>query len=237
MTKLVVLDRDPYAAAALGSLLDRKDGIRVVGYTSDATEALEIAEERQPDVVVMELSLYGISGIEVMQLLLGRSPASRIIIFTDGVPTQDLIAALALEPRGFLLKRGCGTDTLLETIGKVADGETVIPTDTLLSAVRNLTTTVLSERAVAGYRGTLSRREMQVLRLMAKGTTNKEIGHMLSISQGTVKTHAYRIFQKLDVRDRTEAVTTALQLGIFVLDRLDGPALDGHERQPTPLSG
>lgn len=176
-----------------------------------------MAKEQRPDVVLMELSLGGISGIEVIQRLREQSPDSKIIIFTDGVSTQDLIAALTLEPSGFLSKRKCSKDTLLELIRNVVDGRTEIAADTILSAFRDLTATVRSLTSTA-----LSRREIEVLSLVADGKTNKDIGDILFISQGTVKTHMYRIFQKLDARDRTDAVVKAAREGI--LD-LNGPAL------------
>lgn len=232
MTTVLVVERDPYAAEALALLLD-SGGIQVAGFTSDSAEALVMAKDRQPDVVLMELSLGGISGIKLIERLREQSPNSKIIIFTDEVAAQDLIAvALTLEPRGLLSKRECSTATLLELIRNVADGRTEIPADILLSAFRSVTATVPRKRERIGTG--LSRREIEVLSLVADGKMNKEICDILSISQGTVKTHIYRIFQKLDVGNRTEAVTAATRARIL---NLNGPAIDGHERQSTPLSG
>jgi DNA-binding NarL/FixJ family response regulator len=186
-------------------MLEADPGITVVGEAGSGDEAVVRARELAPDVVLMDLRMPGGDGVSAIERILRDRPGSRVIVLTTYETDQDIVRAVEAGAAGYLLKDTSRAD-LLAAIAAAVGGETV-----LSPAVA----TKLVSRMRAPVAESLSRRETEVLGLVAKGLTNAEIGRGLFISETTVKTHLLRIFGKLGVSDRTAAVTTALNRGLL----------------------
>jgi DNA-binding NarL/FixJ family response regulator len=188
------------------SLLSLLADIEVVGEASDGAEALDLIPQVSPDVVLLDIRMPGLNGLSVLRRL-GGAEAPRFIVLTTFDDADALLEGCRAGARGFLLK-----DVSLEQLGgairAVAEGRTILQPSITESLLRNLQT-----RASGAYGDSsepLSEREREVVRLMAGGFSNREIGEMLGLSTGTVKNHVSRLLLKLDARDRTSAVLKAI---------------------------
>ena len=201
---LLIVDDHPVVRAGLVGILAGEADLTVVGEAASADEAVAVAAARQPDVVLMDLRMPGGDGVQATIGVLAAAPAARVVVLTTYDGDADILRAVEAGAAGYLLKDVARTD-LVAAIRAAARGETVLAP-------------AVATRLVARMRrpqaaDALSPPELQVLRLVAKGLSNQEIGRELSISEATVKTHLLRTFAKLGVSDRTAAVTTALAAG------------------------
>jgi len=201
-----VLAADDHALLRHGiaSLVNAQPDMEMVAQAATGREALEQFRQHRPDVVLMDLQMPDMSGIEAMIGIRSEFPDAKIIVLTTYAGDVQVVRALRAGARGYLLKGNVHTD-LLEIIRLVHAGQKRIPSE--IAA------------ALAAHTGEdeLSAREMDVLRLIAKGNANKEIAAQLSITEETVKSHVTRILDKLGASDRTHAVTIGLQRGIIEL--------------------
>jgi two-component system, NarL family, response regulator len=205
--RVAVVDDHAVVRAGVASLLGGQHDLDVVASLSCGRETLAVAAEMAPDVVILDVRMPDGDGLEVLPELRSRHPRIRVLMFS-GYSGDDVVhRALRLGAVGYLLK--------------------TTPADELVAAVRQATThrwpvsTVLAERlAERAYFDDLSSREVEILRLVARGQSNKEIAGTLSLAEGTVKNHVKSIIEKLRVSGRTEAVTLALRRGILDLDCL-----------------
>ncbi len=188
----------------LVALLNTVPDMAVVAEGADGRQAIDLFRQHRPDVTLMDLRLPTLSGVEAVAAIRRESPAARIIVLTTFDGDEDIYRALQAGARGYLLK-GMFGEELMEAIRAVHAGKSRIPA-------------LVAER-LAGRMGgpALTSRELDVLRLIVSGNSNKEIGGALAISEATVKTHVNSILSKLGVTDRTQAATTALQRGIVHL--------------------
>jgi len=210
--KILIADDHPVVREGLFAMLSREHDFYVVGEASDGVEAVDKAQQLSPDVVLMDLRMPEIDGVEAMRQIKSVRPDIKFIILTTYSDDEYIFRGIEAGARAYLLK-DAPREELFKAIRAVHRGESLIQP---VIASRLLDRfTELSRRAPSGEE--LSQRELEVLQLMAKGTANKEIGVQLSITQSTVKTHVTSIFQKLGVSDRTEAVTQALKRGIIHL--------------------
>jgi DNA-binding NarL/FixJ family response regulator len=164
-----------------------------------------LAESLRPDVILMDLRMPDVDGVTATERILAASPSIRIVVVTTYESDADILRAVEAGAAGYLLKDASRLE-LADAVRDAARGKTVLApsvADRLVQFVRQPASV------------TLSSREVEVLGLVAKGTTNAEIGRALHISEATVKTHLLRAFNKLDVSDRTAAVTTAMALGLL----------------------
>lgn len=201
--QLLVVDDHPVVRQGLVTMLETAEDLEVVAEAGDGDEAVARAEEHEPDVVLLDLEMPEAGGIEAIGELRERSPESHILVFT-AFDTDDLIVdAVRAGVDGYLLK-GTAREELFDAIRDVAAGESIIP-----SAI---TTRLLARVGDDGEEDPLTPRETEVLELLAKGLPNGEIAEMLSITDRTVKFHVSSILEKLDVENRTEAVSRAIQM-------------------------
>ncbi|GAA3444709.1 response regulator [Planomonospora venezuelensis] len=205
MLRLMIVDDHPVVREGLRGMLESDPGITVAGDAASGDEAVVRARELAPDVILMDLRMPGGDGVSAISRILADRPESRVIVLTTYETDQDIVRAVEAGAAGYLLKDTSRAD-LLAAIASAARGETVLSP----SVATRLVTRMRAPAAVS-----LSRRETEVLSLVARGLTNAEIGRELFISETTVKTHLLRIFGKLGVSDRTAAVTTALDRGIL----------------------
>jgi DNA-binding NarL/FixJ family response regulator len=188
----------------LVALLNTVPDMTVVAEASDGKDALDLFRQHQPDVTLMDLRLPNMSGVEAVTEIRKQFASARIIVLTTFDGDEDIYRALQAGARGYLLK-GMFGDELMDAIRAVHAGKSRIPA-------------VIAERLALRMGGSpLTTRELDVLKLIVSGKSNKEIGAELTISEATVKTHINSILSKLSVTDRTQAATTALQRGLVHL--------------------
>jgi DNA-binding NarL/FixJ family response regulator len=210
--KILITDDHPVVREGLMAMLSREGDFNVIGEAKDGVEAVNKARELRPDVVLMDLRMPEMDGVEAMRQIRSTMPDIKFIILTTYSDDDYIFSGIEAGARAYLLKDAPRED-LFKAIRSVYRGESLIQPVVASKLLDRFSQ--LSRRAPSGEE--LSERELEVLRLMAKGAANKEISAKLNIAQSTVKTHITNIFQKLGVNDRTEAVTQALKKGLIRL--------------------
>ncbi|MEU4666546.1 response regulator transcription factor [Amycolatopsis sp. NPDC023774] len=201
MITIMLVDDHPVVREGLRGMLEAEADLTVVGEAGSGHEAIALDRVRQPDVVLMDLRMPGLDGVGAIRGILKETPKRRIVVLTTYETDADILRAVEAGAAGYLLKDASRAE-LAGAIRAAARGETVLAP----SVAGKLVNRVRNPEAASP----LSAREVEVLRLVAKGLTNAEIGRSLHIGEATVKTHLLRVFGKLGVSDRTAAVTTAL---------------------------
>jgi two-component system, NarL family, response regulator len=202
--RIMIIDDHPVVRAGLASMLSTQRDIDVVASASSGEEALALLDTIAPDVILMDLRMPGMSGLDAMRLINSRLDPPRIIVLTSYDTDEDIYQCVGAGAHGYILK-DAPQDRLLEAIKVVKNKGRYFPADI---ASR------LTERMA---RSNLTPREHQVLQLVAKGCTNKEIGRAFGISDNTARNHVNSIIEKLEVSDRTEAATIAMRQGLVSL--------------------
>ena len=210
--KILIADDHPVVREGLFAMLSRQADFEVVGEAKDGVEAVNKTKELSPDVVLMDLRMPEMDGVVAMRQIKAVMPDVKFIILTTYSDDEYIFSGIEAGARAYLLKDAPRED-LFKAIRAVYRGESLIQPVMASKLLDRFSE--LSRRTPSGDE--LSRRELEILGLMAKGAANKEIGAQLNIAQSTVKTHITNIFQKLVVNDRTEAVTQALKKGIIRL--------------------
>jgi DNA-binding NarL/FixJ family response regulator len=210
MVRVMIVDDQALFRAGLAALLEGADAVEVVAQAGGAAEALGTFARARPDVVLMDMHMPGTNGAECTRQLLASHPGVRVIALTTFDDDETVLAAIKAGAQGYLLKDATA-DQLVGAIHSVASGQSAMDPGVLHKVLGEL-------RRAAGEAGTephgLSERELHVLRGLMDGKSNKEIGHELSIAEGTVKNHLTSIFGKLGVTDRTSAALRARDLGL-----------------------
>jgi DNA-binding NarL/FixJ family response regulator len=186
-------------------MLDPQPLFIVIGSASSGEEALAMLKANDADVLLLDLRMPGMSGIDVLHSLKSETIHARAIILTSFETDEDIYRAVQAGAQGYLLK-DTSLREMTEAIRTVYAGKRYIPR------------TIASRLAERMMRSNLTGREHEILGLLAKGLTNKQIGHVLGISEHTVRNHVNSVIEKLDVSDRTEAATTAIQRGLISAD-------------------
>ena len=206
---ILTVDDHPLIRDGLAAVIAREPDMRVVAEAADGEQALEQYRAHQPSIVLMDLRMPVMDGVEAIQAIRAEFPAARIIALTTYEGDEDIYQALAAGASGYLLKDMLRTE-LIDVIRKVHQGYRGIPQ------------AIAAKLATHTPRIGLTPRELEVLRLMVEGQSNPEIAISLGRAEGTVKIHVQHILQKLGAADRTQAVTMALRRGIIHLDERDG---------------
>jgi len=188
------------------------EGFDVVGEASDGDEAVRLAEELHPDVVLMDVSMPVMDGIEATRLLKERLRDTQVVMLTMHADEDLIVKAVRAGAAGYLVK-DCTTEEVARTVRMAANGETAISTE-LAEAMLDQAQALDNGHADE----IISKREIEVLQLIAEGASTPEVAEQLYISVKTVKNHLASIYQKLDSRDRTQAVVQAVRMGIIRLD-------------------
>ena len=205
MIHVVVADDHPIVRSGIVGLLSSADDIEVVGEAGDGAEAVTLATQLSPDVVLMDLRMPGLGGAEATAQILAARPDVRVVILTTYESDENILTAIEAGASGYLLK-AAPQEEILAGLRSVARGEV---------ALSPSIAALLVNRVREPARVNLSERETQVLALVSKGNSNRGIAAALFVSEATVKTHLIHVFEKLDVRDRTRAVTKAMELGLL----------------------
>jgi DNA-binding NarL/FixJ family response regulator len=212
--RVLVADDQRVVRDGLTLLLGLIDGVEVVGTAGDGAEALERARAEHPDVVLMDLRMPRMDGTEATRAIRAELPATQVLVLTTYADDESLFPALEAGARGYLTK-DAGAEEIERAIQAIAAGRTHLDA----AVQERLVAAVLDATPIAAARGQalpdgLTPREGEVLRLIATGLSNVEIGDALVVSQATVKTHVNRIFHKTGSRDRAQAVRYAYRNGI-----------------------
>ena len=213
--RIMIVDDHPIVREGLVAVLRRDEDFEIVGEAADGRAAVKRALSLKPDLILMDLRMPEMSGVEAMQKIRATDPAIKFLVLTTYDTDEHIVGALEAGASGYLLKDAPRED-LFNAIRTVARGEALLQPRVAARLIQHMTGQTARAQANAGEED-LSPREIEVLQLVARGQANKEIAAQLTITEATVKTHLAHIFQKLAVNDRTEAVTAALQRGIIRL--------------------
>jgi DNA-binding NarL/FixJ family response regulator len=205
--RLLIVDDHPIVRDGLRALFESEPSITVAGEASDGVEAVEQAERLEVDLVLMDLRMPRLGGVEAIKLLRERRPEIRVLVLTTFDSDADVLPAVEAGATGYLLK-DAPRDELLRAVHAAYQGKAVLSP----SAAERLLGRV---RAPVPAQESLTEREIKVLRLVAAGTTNRESAKQLFISEATVKTHLLHIYAKLGARDRAAAVAEAYRRGLL----------------------
>ncbi len=208
--RVLIVDDHTVVRDGLSAMLEPQEDITVVGEAVDGAAGVEEADRLLPDVVLMDLRMPELDGVGAMRRIHEDHPEISFLVLTTFDTDEYIYDAIEAGAKGFLLKDASRED-LFKAVRAVARGESLIEPG-IAARVLNRFAQLSRESAPQEL---LSGRERQVLELLAKGSANKEVASLLSLSESTVKTHVANIFQKLGVNDRTSAVTQALQRGII----------------------
>ena len=220
MNKIKVLIADDHALFREGthSLIDHEKDMEVVGEACDGEETIKLVTELHPHVVLMDIAMPKVNGIEATRRIKADFPSTAVLILTAYDNDQYIVALLEAGAAGYLLKNVSGSD-LVNAIRAVYAGEAVLHPAIAQKVFSRLGSTGRESHEPAQH-DELSEREMEILRLAAKGMSNQDIATQLYLSRRTVQAHLANIFRKMDVGSRTEAVLQALRKGWLVLDDL-----------------
>ncbi|MCX4781834.1 response regulator [Streptomyces sp. NBC_01264] len=218
--KIVVADDDALLQAGLELILGTEDGLEVTGRAADGIQAVRLCHELVPDVVLMEVRMPGIDGVEATRRIVAAGLPTRVLVLTTFHHDAYVWSAIRAGASGFLLKRA-SPESLIDAVRTVAAGHAVLDP----AVTRDILTRLATQpeparsgvlRAPADTRlERLTAREREVLRQVAHGLSNTEIAELLSLAESTVKTHVKRILAKLDARDRAQAVAISYQSGLM----------------------
>lgn len=213
--RTMIVDDQVMVRAGLRMLLDDEPDIEVVAEAGNGLEAVELAARHRPDVVLMDIRMPQLDGLEATRRILAADPSARVLILTTFDHDDHVYAALSAGASGFVLKDE-PPDRLISAVHTVAVGEALLSPSVTRSVIAHFTRhrPEAAPTAVA----TLTSREMDVFRLIASGLSNAEIGRELFISDTTVKSHVTRLLQKLQLRDRAQPIVAAYRSRLFDVD-------------------
>lgn len=215
MTSVVIVDDQALVRAGLRLILDQDAGIDVLGEAENGKEALDLIASKRPDVALMDIRMPVLDGIEATRRTAAAHGGTRILMLTTFGDDEQVVAALRAGASGFLLKDVDPPD-LVHAIRVVARGDALLSPEIVRRLMERFITAPTGHSALLA---SLTQRELQILRLIARGLSNEEIGTQLFISTATVKTHVTRTLGKLNLRDRTQAVVLAYESGLLVPGR------------------
>ncbi len=211
--RVLLVDDQSLFREGLRTLLSTRADLEVVGEAGDGAQALSVAADARPDVVLMDLQMPVMDGVRATAALRDRLPDVRVLVLTTFDDETNVIGALRAGAAGYLLK-DASVETLVGAIHAAARGESFLQSTVTGTVVDALTRLMSAGPAASALVMPLSSREREILRLVSTGASNKEIADRLCLAEGTVKNHVTNILVKLDVRDRTQAALRARELGL-----------------------
>jgi DNA-binding NarL/FixJ family response regulator len=213
VTRVLIADDDDLMRAGLAELLSGEPGIEIVGEASTGRQAVERARRLGPDVVLMDVRMPDLDGIEATGKLTRAAPETKVLILTTFEQDDYVFGALRAGASGFLLKR-TRPEELIAAVHTIARGDSLLSPSVTRLVIDRMAQQPLPELAAEAKLDELTRREREVLELVARGLSNREIAAVLFVEESTVRTHVKRIQMKLDLRDRVQIVIFAYETGV-----------------------
>lgn len=219
--RVVIADDHPLIRTALRSFLEREPDIEVVGEAGDGSEAVKLVDQLAPDIVILDVSMPVMGGIEATKRIKMSNPLTSVLVLTVHTDPETIFGIMCSGANGYLVKSIFGPE-VIHTIHSLMDGDVVIAPGIMAEIIKHLLLREEEPTKSAKIESStkLSTKGMEVLALAAKGLSNKEIGAKLGITETTVKSHFVEIFRNLNVRSRTEAIFVGLQSGMLNLEEL-----------------
>ena len=214
--RVLICDDQPLVRAGFRTILGSKGDIEVVGEAENGADAVTLAERRRPDVILMDIRMPVLDGVEATRRLVAAGTSARILVLTTFDLDEYVHAAIRAGASGFLLK-DVTPAKLLEAIRIVADGDALLAPSVTRRLLERFATTLPPGEDSSDALTELTSRETEVLRLLAGGMSNAEIASELVVSEATVKTHISSVLRKLGLRDRVQAVIVAYESGLVKL--------------------
>jgi len=229
--RLLIADDHPLAREGLRAMLAGEPDLKVIGEATDGEEALELCRRLSPDLVLMDVQMPRMDGLEATRAIKAERPATCILVVTTHESHDYLLEAMKAGAAGYVLKEATKAQ-VVDAVRKVLSGESPLNPELAIRLLKELTEKMKIEEELAAPTprrlpeerpeqlppGLLTPREVEVLRLLARGQTNREIARELSIALSTVKNHVQHIITKLGVSDRTQAAVRAVELGVLVTE-------------------
>jgi DNA-binding NarL/FixJ family response regulator len=226
-SRIVIADDHPLLRSALVQMLDAPADLEVVGEATDGRDAVELCHVLQPDLVLMDISMPVMGGLEATRTIKAEFPKTSVLVLTAHAEHGLLLESVRAGATGYILK-GCHPNHLLDAVRRILGGGTPLDQELAMQVIRDLDGGQLQQQdaQVSGVPAEeprlapllsrpLTDRELEVLKLLAQGRTNREIARELLLSLGTVKAYVQRIIAKMEVSDRTQAAVKATELGIL----------------------
>jgi RNA polymerase sigma factor (sigma-70 family) len=205
-TSVVIADRHPVVVQGLKEMkvLGAEGGFKVVACCSDGTDCIEAIRNLVPDIAILDISMPGLTGLEILTIVNSENLSTRLVFFTASIEDRELVISAAAGAYG-VIPKDVALEILVRSLRQVADGQRLLPLPSSDQAVsqRNIAVT---ENALT----VLTDRERQIMRLVSEGLSNKEIGRRLNIADGTIKQHLHHIYQKLEISNRTVLAALAI---------------------------
>jgi DNA-binding NarL/FixJ family response regulator len=214
--RLMLVDDQSLFREALRTLLALEPGFEIAAEAENGQRAVTLAQLHQPDVILMDLRMPLMGGVEATRQVLAKAPAARVVVLTTFEEDEEIFAALRAGAVGYLLK-ACSAEKLCDAVRAAAQGTSVLEPSVAarMLAELNRLATREEKRETQPLADPLSEREREVLKLLGAGCSNKEIGGRLNIAEGTVKNHMTNVLGKLGVLDRTQAALKAREMGLI----------------------
>ena len=213
MIRVLIVDDQALIRDGLRTMLELDDDISVVGEAADGGAAIDAVHKTRPDLVLMDIRMPGVDGLEATRRLLERGGGPKVLVLTTYDADEHVLEAMHAGACGFLLK-DLRKGQLVRAVHQAAAGDVVIDPSITRRLIERVVDTKRARAEAQSRLGRLTEREVDVFKLMARGLTNGELAVELSVSESTVKTHVARVLDKLELRDRVQAVILAYEIGL-----------------------
>jgi two-component system, NarL family, nitrate/nitrite response regulator NarL len=203
---VVIADSHPVVVRGLASVLRERRGFKVVACCSNGPNCIEAIRSLAPDIAILDFSMPGLTGLEILAIANSESLSTRLVFFTASVEDREMAMSAAAGAYGFIVKN-TPLEILVKSLRQVADGQRLLPLPSSDQAVSHKRANIAIAENVLSV---LTDRERQIMRLVSKGLSNKEIGRRLNIADGTIKVHLHHIYEKLEISNRTVLAALAI---------------------------
>jgi len=202
---VVIADRHPVVLEGLTKVLGSEDGLEIVASCNDGTRCIETIRNLVPDIAILDISMPGLTGLEILTIVNSERLPTRLVFFTASIEDRELVMSAAAGAYG-IIPKDAELEILVQSLRQVADGQRLLPlpSDQAVSQVQSAI--AVTENALT----VLTDRERQIMCLVSEGLSNKEIGRRLNIADGTIKQHLHHIYQKLEISNRTVLAALAI---------------------------